>query len=87
MKNGCLGVGSGGIGLQRTFKATGKDHLQRSVNLPEKNDQVCVWYHLEGYLSRTMENGRWCVASGGIVHRRSFEVITQGHMMKKMLFK
>ena len=52
--------------------------------LTKKFDQVRVWYRWKGYLSGSMENGCWGVASGGIGHQRSFEVTTQGHLKKKM---
>ena len=31
MENGCWGVPSGGIGLQRSFKVTTQGHLKKSV--------------------------------------------------------
>ena len=52
-------------------------------DLTKKFDQVCVWYRWKGYLSGSMENGCWGVASGGISHQRSFKVTTQGHLKKK----
>ena len=37
----------------------------------------------EGYLSETIENGRWGAASGEIGHQTSlFEVTIQGHLKK-----
>ena len=53
-------------------------------DLTKKFDQVRVWYRWKGYLSRSMKNGCWGVASGGIGHQRSFEVTTQGHLKKKV---
>ena len=52
-------------------------------DLTKKFDQVCVWYRWKGYLSGSMENGCWGVASGGIGHQKSFKVTTQGHLKKK----
>ena len=52
-------------------------------DLTKKFDQVCVWYRWKGYLSGSMKNGCWGVASGGIGHQRSFNVTTQGHLKKK----
>ena len=52
-------------------------------DLSKKFDQVCVWYRWKGYLSGSMENGCWGVASGGIGHQKSFKVTTQGHLKKK----
>ena len=52
-------------------------------DLTKKFDQVHVWYRWKGYLSGSMENGCWGVASGGIGHQRSFKVNTQGNLQKK----
>ena len=52
-------------------------------DLSKKFDQVCVWYRWKGYLSGSMENGCWGVASGGIGHQKSFKFTTQGHLKKK----
>ena len=38
---------------------------------------------LEGYLSGTMKNRCWGIASGGIGHQRSLKVTNQGHVTKK----
>ena len=56
------------------------------VDLTKKFDQVRVWYRWKGYLSWSMENGCWGVASGGIGHQRSFKVTTQGHVTTKDRF-
>ena len=52
-------------------------------DLTKKFDQVRVRYRWKGYLSGSMENGCWGVASGGIGHQRSFKVTTQGNLEKK----
>ena len=33
-----------------------------------------------------MKNGCWGVASGGIGHQRSFNVTTQGHLKKSVIY-
>ena len=60
--------------------------LRDKGDLTKKFDQVRVWYRWKGYLSCSMENGCWGVASGGIGHQRSFKVTTQGHVTKKGRF-
>ena len=52
-------------------------------DLTRKFDQVRVRYRWKGYLSGSMENGCWGVASGGIGHQRSFKVTTQDNLKKK----
>ena len=41
-------------------------------DLTKKFDQVRVWCRWKGYLSGSMENGCWGVASGGMGRQRSF---------------
>ena len=52
-------------------------------DLTKKFDQVRFWYRWKGYLSGSMENECWGVASGGIGHQRSFRVTTHGHLKTK----
>ena len=74
--------------VTRGHLSTAQGHLKK-VNLSKNFYQVCVWYLFERLpiWDYRIEHGRWCVASGGIGHQRSFEVITQGHLMNNLRFK
>ena len=52
-------------------------------DLTKKFDQVCVWYRWKSYLSDSMKNGCWGVASGGIGQQRSYKVTARSHLKKK----
>ena len=76
MKNGCRGVGRGGIGHQRSYKVISQGHVTKKGDLTKNFDQVCVWDDWIGYIPKSMDNGCWRVDSYDICHQRSFKATT-----------